>query len=168
MKDLIKVGVLTRAHGIRGKIIVRLENSESKVIGKNTNAIIEGQEGARQSILIDEVSYGNFVIIKINGINDRTEAEKINGCDLFLKRDYIHSNLKNDEFLLNDLLNFTVYDEEENEIGIVSGFSSNNAQDIVSVKNKSGELLDLLLISEFIIDIDFENCSMKLKIPEGT
>ena len=61
-----------------------------------------------------------------------------------------------------DLIDLTVVDEEENEIGILVDVMKTGANDVYIVKNEEGKELLFPAIKECILDIDFQNLILKI------
>ncbi len=126
MKKILFAKV-TSAFGIKGevKIIIYSENAENiekyqlfdpkdqqlKIKISNKNKAIVGN------------SFGNpIVIAKIDGINDRNAAEKLNGLEIFVLREDF-AELPENEFYYSDLIGLNVVDENLQKIGIVKSVS---------------------------------------------
>ncbi len=88
----------------------------------------------------------NLVLFKnYNNIND---VLKYKGMGVYIKRSDL--NLNEDEYLLEDLINYDVYDNDL-YIGKVIGISKNNS---VLLKVKKEKEFYIPFIDEFIINVD--------------
>ena len=108
-----------------------------------------------------------MVILKLEGIDDRNAAEKARGSELFITEADL-PELPEGQFYVRDLIGMTVIDAENgNEIGEVRDVIQNTAQDIFDVKTREGKQVLIPKVPEFIIDIDAETRTIKVKLIEG-
>ena len=79
-------------------------------------------------------SSGNPIIIaKIEGINNRNDAEKLRGREIFVNREDMDS-LEDDEFYYIDLVGLDVLNMESTKIGKIMNVLDHGAGGIVEVK----------------------------------
>ncbi len=137
--NLILVGVISGAHGIKGDVLIRsFTDSPSNIfslniLDKNKNKVILKK--------ITEKSTG-ILIARIDLCTDRNHSESLKGTKLFcLKEDF--PKLKNDEHYYNDLINMPILNENGQKIGIVNDILNFGAGDIIDIKfdNDTGEML---------------------------
>lgn len=155
MNEFIDVGYFARTHGVRGELVVKLNNSLSQSIQKGVVIFIGST--LNKGMEVNTARYGNKLIISLAGINTVDDSEKLVGEKVYLSRTSLREGLNEDEYLLNDLLGFQVINENKHCLGTISGFSSNGVQDIASIKTDSGKFIDLLLIKPIFKNIDFNN-----------
>ena len=65
------------------------------------------------------------------------------------------------------LIDLTVVDEEENEIGILVDVMKTGANDVYIVKNEEGKELLFPAIKECILNVDFKKKQMKVHVMDG-
>lgn len=75
----------------------------------------------------------NVIIAKIDGIDNRNDAESLRGTDLFVLRSEL-PELNNGEYYQSDLIGFAVARDGE-KIGVVAGFQNFGAGDIIEMDN---------------------------------
>ena len=161
--EKINIGKITSAVGLKGEVKV-YNYSDSADIYMSTKAIYVGDtlmniQNVRQQ--------KNMVILKLEGIDDRNAAEKARGSELFVTEADL-PELPEGQFYVRDLIGMTVINEENNEtIGEVRDVIQNTAQDIFDVKTSEGKQALIPKVPEFIIDIDAETRTIKVRLIEG-
>ena len=150
MGELIKIGKIVSPHGIKGQIKVynysrrdRFEDISEITIDKETFNI--------ESI----TSVKNMVILKIQGIDDRNSAEALRGKDVFMDEKYL-DELKEDEYLIRDLIGLDVFRDESPSIGKVIDVLQYGPSDTYEIKMNNGKMAYIPAVKEFIKDVDLE------------
>ena len=75
--------------------------------------------------------------------------------------------LEKDEYFIADLIDLTVVDEEENEIGILVDVMKTGANDVYIVKNEEGKELLFPAIKECILNVDFKKKKVTVHVMDG-
>ena len=104
--------------------------------------------------------------MKLEGIEDRTAAEKIKGAMFSIPEELLES-AEGDTIYLSEILSFSIVDSQGVALGKITGFSSNVAQDLLVVEKVSGGMAEIPFVDHFIVDIDFENEKIQMNLPEG-
>lgn len=150
MSRLIKIGKIVSPHGIKGQIKVynysrrdRFEDISEITIDKETFNI--------ESI----TSVKNMVILKVHGIDDRNSAEALRGKDVFMDEKYL-DELKEDEYLIRDLIGLDVFRDESSSIGKVIDVLQYGPSDTYEIKLNNGKMAYIPAVKEFIKDVDLE------------
>lgn len=170
MKKLIELGVCRKPHGVRGAFSFHLENSNDstlkkgslitlKPLSKDSSINKEGQE-----FTIKTIGFGNKTIVELKGVDNRNTVEAMIPFAIYISREDL-PELDEGEFYLSDLVGLKAIDDSGNEIGEVLRLSDNGVQDILVIKT-SGENIEVLLIDQFVKEIDFEAGTVKVVIPE--
>lgn len=171
--SLMEVGKVRDAHGLKGELFLVFFAEEAAWLDKVKTLKLEGaapnKEGKHQRIS-KELTIKNYrphkkgVILKFEEVPDRTEAEKLIGFVINIPKDLLTS-AKGEDIFLNEVEGFTVV-ENGKDLGVISGFSTNGAQDIIIVKGADRDL-EIPFIKEFIEKIDWAEKRINLKLPEG-
>ena len=76
-------------------------------------------------------------------------------------------DLDEDEFLIDELVGLSVYDESDNKIGFIIGVSNNGATDLLSVKTKSNKISLVPFVKAIVTDVDIKNRRIQINNLEG-
>ncbi|MGI6752267.1 MAG: ribosome maturation factor RimM [Anaerovoracaceae bacterium] len=161
MKKL-KLGKITGAVGLKGEIKVYPYTDYKEKFEE------------LPYILCDDVKYPitrvryikNMVVLKLEGIDDRNEAEASAGKYLYIyKMDA--PPLQDGAYYIHELVGLTVEEEGGGVLGHLSDVIQNAAQDIYEVETHEGKTILIPAVEEFVKDIDLENSRMMVKLIPG-
>ena len=160
--EKIKVGQVANAVGLKGELKVyhysdykeRFEEL-SKIYLENTLYQISGVRYMK-----------DLVILKLQGVDDRTEAEKHKGKDVYIDKTDIRV-LPEDTYYIFDLIGMKVVDESGNIIGTLCDVIQNTAQDLYEVEKENKSKFLIPAVEEFILNIDIKNMIMTVRLIEG-
>ena len=165
MDDLLRVGIITSPHGIRGEVNVYATSDDPDKFEKLDYVIVQRKNSSEQMDVEDVKYFKNMVILKLSGIKDRNAAENYRNAELMIHRS--QSPCEEGQYYVADLLGLKVYNEKDELIGVVSDFMETGANDVfVITKNDKKELL-LPDIPECILDIDVEAGKMQVYVLPG-
>lgn len=103
-------------------------------------------------------------IVKADQIDDRNTSDSYKGAVFYIEKSYLDSQ-KGEGIYLQEVKGFMLFDKEI-KIGIISGFSTNNAQDLLQTEYQ-GHSVSIPFVQQYVIKIDWENKKIILDLPEG-
>lgn len=166
MEDLLQVGVITTTHGVRGEVKV-FPTTDDAGRFKKLKAVILDTGKEKRNLEIEGVKFfKQFVILKFKGLDNMNDVEGYRQKKLYVTRANA-VRLQKDEYFIADLIGLRVYDEADEEIGILEDVLETGANDVYSIKLKNGEELLLPAIKQCVLDVDIENARMKIHVLEG-
>lgn len=116
-EDMLQVGIITSAHGIKGEVNV-FPTTDDVTRFKKLKTVYYFVKDEMRELNVSQVKFfKNMVIIKFKEIPDRNEAEKMRKISLLVDREHA-VKLEADEFFIADLIGLTV---KENASGCVIG-----------------------------------------------
>ena len=166
MNDLLRVGVITTTHGIRGEVKVfpttgspeRFESIEKLVLVSKKEEL---------ELEIERVRYfKNLVILKFKGIDNINDIEKYKGAELYVDREH-GDKLDEGEYYIADILGMKVYTEEGELLGEVRDVIETGANDVYAVKREGKKDLLIPAIKSCVLSIDVENEKMTVRLLDG-
>ena len=167
VNQFIVIGKITSAHGIRGEVKVYPLTDDPKRFLSMKDCHISGEDG----VPVSDSSVENaridktMVIVKLEGVNDRTAAEALR--DKYLSVDRADAVKDDDSFFIVDMLGMTVIDDERGELGTISDVFETGANFVISVRRKGKKDLLIPFLKTVCYDTDIESSVMKVKLPEG-
>lgn len=129
--DLVAVGIITGAHGIKGQVKVRSYTSDPESI-LDYGALLNKEGTKRFEAKLDGKT-SNGLIITLKNIKDRNAAELLRGVELFVDSANI-PDTDEDEFYYNDLVGLEVRDTAGEKIATVTGIYDFGAGDIIELR----------------------------------
>lgn len=163
--EYIKVGRIINTHGIKGEVKVypltdninRFERLKTVYIGDN-----------RLEVEIEKVKYHKgIVILKFKEFFNINEVLKFKEDFIYIdEKDKI--DLPQDHYFVFDIVDSTVFNTDEEKIGIVTQVIQSTSNDVYVVKShdKNKEYL-IPAVKEFVIDVDIENKRIIIDPIEG-
>ena len=165
MEQMLRVGVITSTHGVRGEVKVFPTTDDAKRFKTVKKVILDGREPLELSI--EQVKFfKNMVILKFKGYDNINDVETWRQRDLLITRDQA-VELKEDEYFITDLIGLTVVNEEEAVLGRVKDVLETGANDVYVVELTGGKELLLPAIKDCILNVDLEGGRMKVHVLDG-
>ncbi|MEQ1577285.1 MAG: ribosome maturation factor RimM [Hyphomicrobium sp.] len=140
-KRRILLGEISGAHGIRGELLVRSYAGEPEDIA--AYGPLEDEAGKCTLSLIVVRVTPKGVIARVEGVSDRTEAEKLKGVKLYVERAKL-PEADDDEFYHADLVGLRVETPDGAESGTIVAVQNYGAGDLIEIR-KSGSAQTLLV-----------------------
>ena len=166
MEDLLKVGVITTTHGVRGEIKVFPTTDDAERFLELEYVLLDTGRELRRLDIKNVRFFKNLVILKFDGIDNIDDIEKYKGKDLWIPREEAQE-LGEDEYYIADLQGLNVVLEDGTEFGTLRDVMETGANDVYIIdSNEHGEVL-LPAIKECILDVDLEKNTMTVHLMKG-
>lgn len=168
--DLIQLGKIIGAHGIRGVLKVYSYAETADGFSAHRELIIQAPDGGRTSYEVVQCRpYKQIVRVTLKEITTRTQAEALAGCDVFVPRSSLPP-LDEDTNYWHDLIGMAVYTTENQFLGTIDHIIPTGANDVYVIKpteeDTAAEIL-IPAIASVVIDVDTETGRMVVALPEG-
>lgn len=152
MEDMLRVGVISSTHGIRGEVKVYPTTDDIERFDRLKEVMLDTGK-ALIPLRIAGVKYlRQFVILKFEGYDTIESIEKYKGRDLLVSRENAVP-LAEGEFYICDIIGFPVVSTQEEELGVLEDVISTVANDVFVVRSPDGKELLLPYIDECIREI---------------
>ena len=165
--NYLKVGCARGPHGIRGEVfLISFVNNTDWL--SNLKCVTLSNKSAQQiELKIESIRrHKNGFILKTPDVVDRNQAETYKGYEWLAPFEYFTSK-PGENIYLGEIEGFKVIEEQMGEVGEITGFTSNGAQDILLVLSPKGVEFQIPLVGPFISEIDFEQGQIIMKLPPG-
>jgi 16S rRNA processing protein RimM len=150
--DLLKIGRVTKAHGLRGEVVVQLWTDLTERL--DPGSVLATQRG---TITVESSRpFQDRWIVQFEGIGDRSAAERMRGIELEAEPVEIPGKL-----WVHELVGLTVFDADGTELGTVRVVEANPASDLLVLE--SGGLIPL----RFMTERNVNGGTLVVDIPEG-
>ena len=127
--DLVLVGVIAGAHGIRGEVKLRSFTADPQAIATYP---LETADGRRIEVVKLRPQKDGFIAI-LKGVTDRNAAEALRGVELFVPRSGLPEP-QDGEVYIHDLIGLSVFLVDGARLGDVVGIENYGAGDLIEVK----------------------------------
>ena len=166
MEDLLKVGVITTTHGVRGEVKVYPTTDEPERFLDLEYVLLDTGKELRRLDIKNVRFFKNLVILKFDGIDNINDIEKYKGRDLWIPREEAQE-LDEDEYYIADLLGMKVLLEDGSEFGTLKNVMETGANDVYVVRMESGKELLIPAIEQCILDVDVEEPKVVVRLMKG-
>lgn len=164
--DLLRVGVITSTHGIKGEVKV-FPTTDDPSRYRQLKQVFLDNGGALLSLEIQGVKFfKKFVIVKFRGIDDINEVEKYKGKDLMILREDA-VELEEGEYFISDLIGLKVMTDQGELLGELQDVIQTGANDVYEVRMEDGKDVLIPAIADCILDISLEKGTMLVHLLDG-
>jgi 16S rRNA processing protein RimM len=153
--ELLEVGTIAKAHGVRGDLIIRPLSNVPERFGKG--AVLVVQEPRLQELVIERSqAYQRGWLVHIKGVDSRSEAEQLCGTILFGEpMEY------DDALALHEMIGAMVIDSSGVPRGRVIAVEANPAADLLVLESAA------LVPFTFVVRFDADSAEVIVDVPEG-
>jgi 16S rRNA processing protein RimM len=132
------MGRIGAAHGIKGEVRITSFTAEPMALldygplATNKPGLVIEIESARATT--------NVLVARLRGVSQRTDAEKLNGVELYVDRDKLPPHEDDDDFYHVDLIGLDARLPDGTVIGQVTAIPNFGAGDLIEVRDpRSGD-----------------------------
>lgn len=172
MEQYLRIGVITRPHGVHGEVKVYPTTDYPERFEEVEQVVLKGLKGD-QTARIEEVRYfKNLAIVKFDCFRTPEETRPYAGCDIMIPRDQ-GQPLEEGEYYIADLIGCQVVaDEMSGELsgqtlGVVKDVLQTGANDVYVVEGPGGKELLLPVIPDCIRNVDIEKNIITVFLMQG-
>lgn len=162
--SLVQIGKTIKPFNVDGLIRVSIDKKYRESLKKDRWIFLDhyNSKVPFQVILLHQK---DPIVLRLDDINNRQEAQEISGCKLFMKsEDLIESEVLGNNFEV--MIGFEAYTTERERIGLIVEINEYPQQIMASVQGE--KVLHLVpLNDQFIQDIQFDKKQCIFSLPEG-
>ena len=163
-RDLVSVGVITGAHGVKGEVKLRSFTADPQAIAAYSP--LETGSGGRIEIAKLRTQTDGFIAI-LKGVVDRAAAQALKGTELFVPRDRLTAPGAG-EIYLRDLIGLDVWLQHGKKLGRAVATPNFGAGDLLEVKIEGRKDTVLIPFSDgFVVSTDVEGGKIIVDLLEG-
>lgn len=161
--ETTEIGYISKTHGLKGHVILRL-NNDINIDDEKITAIFLELTGSQVPYFIQEISANNVgYIVKLEGIDNVETSKKLVGKKAFCLEDFIIE----DENSLSEFIGYTIIDKRHGDIGKIVEIDDKTANVIIKVLHSTGAEIILPFNDDLIEEIDDDLQTIKFEAPEG-
>ena len=174
----LAVGRILRPHGLRGEVRVEIHTDyperfalydrvylAAAEVDSRPSALLSAAPSMTRYALEGHRFHGGLVLLKLAGIDDRTQAEALRDLWVWIAPDQA-APLDEGEVYLHDMLDLQVVTDEGEELGHIQQIIDTGANPVYVVRGLRGEIL-LPDTDEVILDVDLEAQRVTVHLIEG-
>ena len=146
-KEWVEGGRSSRVHGIKGGLVLKGTEGKNCAEWKEVFLLPANKTSSvpltGKIYRINKIIFGHKVILSLQGVENRNEAENIHPFILLIRQKRKH---------IDDILGFKAVDTDGHLLGTVVGLNHNRVQDIVEIRGEHS--FDLPFVDQFVKTID--------------
>lgn len=167
--ELVPIGYLSRAHGIRGELAFVL-NAESSDLAQGEVWLRPKAGGTARLFEIERArAHHGALLVTLKGVGTRNEAEALKAHTVLVDAGRLPP-LDADEIWLKDLPGLRVLVEDEGgerDIGVIASADAPAGQVLWSITTPTGKEVLFPAVDEFVLSIDLEKGEARIAPPPG-
>lgn len=166
MEDLLRVGVISSTHGIKGEVKVFPTTDDMNRFKKLKMVLLDTGKEQKELEIENVKFFKQFVILKFKGFDNINEIEKYKGKDLLITRENAVDLLEG-EFFICDLIGLQVEEEDGNSLGELTEVLQTGANDVFVIKATGGKEILIPYIDDCVKKIDMEERKVTVHLLPG-
>jgi 16S rRNA processing protein RimM len=149
----VALGHVTGAHGLQGWIKVYSDTRPRENIANFAHLLLQQTEGWQTWKVNSGRRQGKYVVIKLEGCDDRNQAEALVGAKIAVYRNQLPQLEEPGHFYWTDLQGLQVINTAGVELGVVDYLLETGANDVLVVKGDRERLIPYLW-EQVVQDVD--------------
>ncbi len=163
--DLLLMGVIVGAHGIKGEVKIKTFSETPESL--SAYGSLQSKAGSQRFKIKRQRVAKGVVIAKLIGVNDRNGAEALKGTELYVSRDDLPELSDADEFYHADLVGLRAEEPDGQVVGTVIALQNFGAGDMVELQPEGGgETLFVPFTHEAVPEVNIEEGRIVVVRPE--
>lgn len=166
--NYIQIGFTRKTHGIRGEVKAFIEEPFEDLFFEVERIFLE-IKGIKQPFFIKNIRGSGELIVKLEDINTREEALRLQSRGIFLPENEVPAELLQALQVVNfygQLVGYTLIDQTLGTVGVVQDIIQMPQQEMAVVPYQGREVL-VPLVEAFILSIDEKRRHLLMNLPEG-
>lgn len=171
--NFVTVGKIHSTQGLKGDVFVSLFSGEAEWQEQMDTLYLSSQDNAQPELefAIDKIrshqkAHRKGLVLKLENVDDCNAAEELVGHFVMVPENFLVSD-EGESIYLREILGFKVVDGERGEVGTVSDFADNGAQDILVISKNNRVVGEVPLVEPILQKIDFAAKTIFMVIPPG-
>ena len=166
MEDLLKVGVITTTHGVRGEVKVYPTTDEPERFLDLEYVLLDTGKELRRLDIKNVRFFKNLVILKFDGIDNINDIEQYVKKDLCVTRENA-VKCEPGEYFICDLIGLDVITDEGEHIGKLTDVLETGANNVYEVTADNGKTILIPVIDQCILDHNLEEKTVTVHMLPG-
>lgn len=131
----LRVGKIVAAHGVKGLVKILPETDDMDLL---EGSLYKNAHGPETLAVTLKNALGRYVLAELEGVTDRTAAEKLRLTELYIDKTTLPVIKKPGTYYHTDLIGLKALDETGAEIGSIIGVDNFGAGDLLDIRPVNG------------------------------
>ncbi len=165
MEDMLRIGIITSPHGVRGEVKVYPTTDDPSRFKGMKKVWLDTGKGVTEVHIRSVKYHKDMVILGFDEYNDMDSVQALRECPLLVSRDKA-IKLNKDEYFIADLIDMRVQTDTGMD-GVLKDVLKTGANDVYVIELDDGRELLLPAIADCILDVDVKGRLMKTHVLPG-
>jgi 16S rRNA processing protein RimM len=158
-----EIGYISKTHGLKGHVILRLKEYV-QIDEENVKSVFIELNGSQVPYFITEIKSNHHgYILKLETIDHIDHSKKIIAKKAFALPEFILE----DEDNFNEFVGYSIIDNKLGDIGKIIEVDEKTENIVIKITHPSGKEIILPFNNDFIIQIDDDLRTIEFNAPEG-
>ena len=167
---LLSIGKIVGAHGIKGVLKVFSYAESASRFASGLSLYLKGAGSGENVFKIKWAkAHSKVILLSLEGITNRDQAEALIGSELFISRDLLEE-LEEGTYYWSEIIGLAVFDMDDEYIGRVTSIIETGSNDVYVVTCPAEKDVKEVLVPALtwvIKSIDLDKKIMTVDLPEG-
>jgi 16S rRNA processing protein RimM len=162
----IRVAKIGAAHGLRGEVRLFVDADDPLAVKKL--GVLEDEAGAREFKIAALREAKDHLLVRFEGVSDRTAAERLTNIELYVPRERLPKQKDKNRFYRADLVGLRVETTAGEALGKIVAVQNFGAGDLLEFARESGGATVLIPFADpFVPVVDVEGGKVVIDPPAG-
>jgi 16S rRNA processing protein RimM len=166
MEDLLLIGVIAGAFGIKGQVKLKSFTDRPEHICRHIHKLYIGKRTTEYRLVRAFEHKPGVLILTLDGVADRDAAEAMRGDEVYIPSTAA-APLASDEYFLHDLTGVQAFTTDGTSIGTVKDVLVTGASDILVISRPGQPDALVPMVREFIRELDLPAQRIVIQPIEG-
>ena len=163
--DCFFFGKITKTHGLKGEITVKLDVANPEDFKDLRYLLIEDRGNLIPYFIENQKINDDKMIVRLQDVKKVEQAVAFMGKAVFLPNEFM-PELEDDDFYYKEIVGFKMVDTQKGEIGEISDVLEYPTQAVIQVMKDEKEIL-IPIHDDIIQKVDKKAKILTVKAPEG-
>ena len=167
-EEMVALGRFLKPHGISGELKFQPYLPDDVDPDNIPGGLVRPAPGyeEREITIVSSRITGRLWLLKPDGVNSPDEAAEFTNRIFYIKRSQL-APLPEGQYFSQDIMGSGVFDEDDNEIGVIDDIISTGANDVWQIARTGGGELLIPVIPEVVRNVDIENRKIVVRLMDG-
>ncbi|MCT6869493.1 ribosome maturation factor RimM [Apibacter sp.] len=165
LEDCYYLGTITKPHGLKGHLIVKIDTDEPEAYHNLESVFININE-MPVPFFLNECQLYTKDSLRVKFEDSSINLQDLIGTELYLPLDTL-PELKGKQFYYHEVINFSLVDENLQKIGEIVEINDNSAQALFVIKLANNKFIYIPVINDWIIEVNKIDQYISMTLPEG-
>ena len=164
-EEVYKIGKIGKPHGVKGELTLFFDDDVFDRV--EAEYLVLCVDGILVPFYMDDWRFktGETALVKFTDIDTKEAASELTGCEVFFPKHL--SDREEDDLTWDEIKGFEVVDANHGNIGNVVSIDESTVNVIMEVETAKGNIILVPANENLIKEVDPENRSIVVDLPDG-